>query len=102
MWFSRMRGHVLSTTMGTMNVFVVERFLVGWPWEEVQRLLNSLDEVAPTLALWGVHHIESIHIPLDETCFSVFTGPGADEVRAANGYCDLPVGRVLAAVTHHS
>ena len=39
-------------------------------------------------------------IPGDETCLSVFEGPDADTVRAANTACQLPTGRVLAAVLH--
>jgi len=85
--------------MGIMKVYVVERFLVGWSADEVHALMDSLDADGPQFAQHGVRHIETIHIPGDETCLSVFAGPDLEAVRAANDDCDLPVGRVLEAVT---
>lgn len=83
-----------------MDVFVVERFLVGWSPGEIDELLRRLDAAGPSMAAHGVRHIESIVIPADETCLSVFAGPDPGAVRAANDACDLPSGRVLGAVTH--
>jgi hypothetical protein len=83
-----------------MHVYVVERFLVGWSPEEVDALLHRTDDAAPSLAADGVHHLESIVIPEDETCLSVFVGPDATTVREANHRSNLPLGRVLDATTH--
>jgi hypothetical protein len=85
---------------GPMQVYVVERFLVGWSPEEVEALLHRTDDAAPSLATDGVHHLESIVIPEDETCLSVFVGPDAAAVREANRRSDLPLGRVLDATTY--
>lgn len=85
-----------------MDVFVVERFLVGWSATEVDALIGRLEEAAPKLAQLGVSHVESIYIPDDETCLSLFVGPNADTVRSANEECDLPTGRTLGAIMHAS
>lgn len=83
-----------------MHVFVVERFLVGWTFDEVTDLVRRCTRSEAEFARSGVHHVESIVIPGDETCLSVFTGPDAGTVLAANVELDLPAGRVLSAVTH--
>jgi hypothetical protein len=90
----------LSTDDAPMHVFVVERFLVGWSTDEVDELIERCARCAPAFARIGVRHLESIVIPGDETCLSVFTGPDADTVLEANVDLDLPAGRVLPAVTH--
>jgi hypothetical protein len=45
----------------------------------------------------GVRHLESIVIPFDEACLSMFAGPDGDSVRRANEALGLPFGRILAA-----
>lgn len=85
-----------------MDVFVVERFLVGWSPDEVDDLVRRLDDLGPQLARLGARHLESIVIPSDETCLSVFEAPDAERVAAANEFCALPTGRVLCAVAHRS
>jgi len=83
------------------NIFVVERNLVGWTGEEIDALERRWDESTSEFTERGVRHIESIVIPGDETCLSVFEGPDADTVRSANEACQLPTGRILSAVFHH-
>jgi hypothetical protein len=83
-----------------MDVFVVERFLVGWSVDEVDELVRRIDAAAPQFETQMVRHLESIVIPTDETCLSMFTGPDATAVRRANEAAQLPVGRILAANTH--
>lgn len=82
------------------QIFVVERNLVGWTGEEIDALERRWDESTSEFAEHGVRHIESIVIPGDETCLSVFEGPDADTVRSVNEACRLPTGRVLLAVCH--
>jgi peptidoglycan/xylan/chitin deacetylase (PgdA/CDA1 family) len=80
-----------------MGVYAVERFLVGWSAEEVEGLLRRLGDATAELGAHGVRHLESIVIPTDETCLSMFGGPDADTVGRANEALGLPFGRILAA-----
>jgi hypothetical protein len=80
-----------------MGVYAVERFLVGWSTEEVEGLLRRLGDATAELDAHGVRHLESIVIPTDETCLSMFGGPDADTVGQANQALGLPFGRILAA-----
>ena len=81
----------------TMDVFVVERFLVGWTCDEVAALVRRLGDASAELDAHGVRHLESIVIPFDEACLSMFAGPDGDSVRRANEALGLPFGRILAA-----
>jgi hypothetical protein len=80
-----------------MGVYAVERFLVGWSAEDVDGLLRRLGDATAELDAHGVRHLESIVIPTDETCLSMFVGPDADTVGRANEALGLPFGRILAA-----
>jgi hypothetical protein len=82
-----------------MDVYVVERFLVGWSVDEVDELVRRLAGAADEMIVHGVRHLETIVIPVDETCLSMYAGPDADSVRRANEALGLPFGRVLAAST---
>lgn len=84
------------------EIFVVERYLAGWTGEEIDELEQRCDEFSSEFIARGVRHVESIVIPGDETCLSVFEGPDAETVRDANEACLLPTGRVLPAVFHRS
>jgi hypothetical protein len=99
MWIPTIRRNGRRDTVVDVEVFVVERFLVGWSADEVEDLVHRLDDAGPRLAEQGVRHLDSIVIPGDETCLSVFAGPDADTVRSANVELALPVGRVLAATS---
>jgi hypothetical protein len=82
------------------QIFVVERYLVGWTGEEIDALERRCEESSSQFAERGVRHVESIMIPGDETCLAVFEGPDAETVREANEACRLPTGRVLPAHFH--
>jgi uncharacterized protein with GYD domain len=84
------------------QIFVVERNLVGWTAEEIDELEHRCDESSSVFADRGVRFVESIVIPGDETCLSLFEGPDAETVRVVNQACGLPTGRVLPAVFQHS
>ena len=81
----------------TMNVFAVERFLVGWSREEIDDLIGRTADAAGRMEADDVHYLESIVVPSDETCLSLYRAPDAAAVRAANQRCNLPFDRVLAA-----
>jgi hypothetical protein len=80
------------------QIFVVERYLDGLSEYEIDEIGRRCNEALREFTERGVRHLESILIPGDETCLSLFEGPDADTVRAANTACRLPTGRVLAAV----
>jgi hypothetical protein len=82
------------------QIFVVERYLAGWTGEQIGELERRCDDSNAEFAERGVRHVESIVIPGDETCLSLFDGPDAETVRDANQACGLPTGRVLPAVFH--
>jgi hypothetical protein len=83
-----------------MDVFVVERFLVDWSAAEIDDLIGRCERGGGAFERLGVRHIESILLPDDETCLSVYTGPDADSVLEANLDVGLPTGRVVAGVAH--
>jgi Protein of unknown function (DUF4242) len=80
-----------------MATFLVERFLVDWTPGEVRALLAGVAAATTELDRLGVHHLGSVVVPADEACLSLYEGPDADAVRAAEDRCGLPAGRVLAA-----
>jgi hypothetical protein len=97
MWIPPMRTACPRAHDRDMGIYVVERFLVGWSPDEVDALVRRLTSSAAELGAHGVCHLESIVIPTDETCLSMFGGPDADSIRHANEALGLPFGRILAA-----
>jgi hypothetical protein len=83
-----------------MDVFLVERFVVGWSAEEIVALIRDLAAAEQVLTSYGVRHVESIVVAEDETVFSVMAGPDGATVRRANDACELPAHRVLKALTY--
>lgn len=77
-----------------MDVYVIERFLVGWTVAEVDDLVERCTCAVAEFARRGVRHLGSIVLPGDETCLSVFTGPDATAVLEVNAALGLPVGRI--------
>jgi hypothetical protein len=78
-----------------MSVFVVERYLAGWTAEAMFELVRRVERAGESLREDGVHHVQSVVMPGDETCLCVFHGPDADIVRRANEFAGLPVDRVV-------
>ena len=79
---------------------VVQRIFDGLTGNDIEEIEQRCHAFGPEFARRGVRHVESIVIPGDDTCLSVFEGPDAETVRAANTACQLPTGRVLAALLH--
>lgn len=90
-----MRRRPGTASMNPMTTFVVERYLVGWTESEVEGLLHTLERHADDLAHLGVHHLRSILVPGDETCWSLFEATDADIVERCNRDLGLPVDRVV-------
>lgn len=95
MWFPPMRGRTVAGTMGTVGVFVVERYLAGWPPEAMRGLVLRVERARAVLAGEGVRHVESVVLPDDETCLCLFEGPDEAAVRRANTLAGLPLDRVV-------
>jgi hypothetical protein len=85
-----------------MDVYVVERFLVDWSDAEVDDLIDRCAAAHEAFARRGVRLVQSILLPADETCLSVFTGPDAATVLEVDAEAGLPAGRLVAGVTHCS
>lgn len=82
-----------------MQIFVVERHLVGWTADEVDHLLRRIEAAASRFAAAGVRHLGTLVLPTDEICLGLFEGPDTDTVAAVNRAADLRVDRVLAGRT---
>jgi len=82
-----------------MQLFVVERHLIGWTAEEVDFLVQRTARTAAHFAAAGVRHLGSLVLPTDEICLDLFEGPDADAVAAINRASGLRFDRVLAART---
>lgn len=80
-----------------MQTWVVERYLTGWPDDEVGALLERLDALASHFAAHHVEYVQSMLLAGDETCLSVFHGADAEHVRRVNLDAGLPTDRVIAA-----
>jgi Protein of unknown function (DUF4242) len=78
-----------------VEVFVVERYLVGWTADDIRGVAARLNEIDDLLATYGVRYLKSVMLTADETCLCIFEGPNELSVRAANGAAGLPVDRVV-------
>ena len=82
-----------------MDVFVVERHMVGWTPGEVDDLVRRVEAAREELATSGARHLGTLVMPTDEICWDLFEGADADTVAAANTGLALPVDRILPART---
>jgi hypothetical protein len=78
-----------------VEVFVVERYLVGWTADDIRGVAARLNEIDELLAPYGVRYLKSVMLTADETCLCIFEGPDEPSVRAANAAAGLPVDRVV-------
>lgn len=77
-----------------MQVYLVERYLVGWSAAEFRALATHLDSSVELLAEHGVRYVRSIILADDETCLCMFVGPDEQSIRSANVAAGLPLDRV--------
>lgn len=66
------------------------------PAEAIVRLQAAAEEL--TAAGLHVHHVRSILVPDDETCFHVFEGPSVEAVEEVGRRADLEFDRVTEAL----
>jgi len=78
-----------------MGLFLVERYLPG---ATEQELASLAERDRATAAALPVRHIQSIYVPADETCFTLFEAPSADVVTTACDRFGLGYRRVCRAL----
>lgn len=83
-----------------MTVFVVERFLAGWPEARIAELVGTLDGSTEAQREHGVRHLRSIFIPDDETCLCLFEAVDVARLVELNRLLGLPVGRIVVGEDH--
>lgn len=99
MWFSPMRSEGRPGDDGSMDVYVVERHMVGWTAREVDELVRRVEAAREALATSGARHLGTVVMPTDEICWDLFEGTDEATVVAANAGLSLPVDRILPART---
>ena len=84
-----------------MPVYLVERYWPGVTNELLVEALNRGRQMMQQLCADGtpVHHVTSILIPAEEVVFSLYEGQSSAAVRALNERADIPVSRIVAAIT---
>ncbi len=79
-----------------MGIFLVERYLAGWPSTALRELTSRLAASDDVLASVGVRYLGSIVIDGDETMLCLFEGPSDREVGRANQLVGAAFDRVVA------
>jgi hypothetical protein len=80
-----------------MGLFLAERYLPGATTE--QELVSLVERDRAAAAALPVRHVQSIYVPADETCFTLFEAPSADMVTAACDRFGLGYRRICRALT---
>lgn len=83
-----------------MQLYVVERFVSVRATDMLAGAAQQDRAAAAVMTEHGfnVRHVQTLYLPLDETCFSVFAARSQEQVREANERAHLPYGRILEAV----
>lgn len=79
-----------------MGLFLAERYLPGAGTE--QELVSLVERDRAAAGALPVRHVQSIYVPADETCFTLFEAPSADVVTAACDQFGLGYRRVCRAL----
>jgi hypothetical protein len=80
-----------------MGLFLAERYLPGLASEQELASLVERDRAA-AIAM-SVRHLQTIYVPADETCFTLFEAPSAELVTATCDRFGLGYRRVCCALT---
>jgi hypothetical protein len=83
-----------------MAFFLAERYLTKLADE--QELASLVDRDRAAAAAMSVRHVQTIYVPADETCFTLFEAASAELVAAASDRFGLGFRRICRAVTVHS
>jgi uncharacterized protein (UPF0248 family) len=83
-----------------VHAYLVERY---WPGVTNEMLLDALRRGRQMEQMRAegvpVHHVVSILIPGEEVVFSLYEGQSSAAVRVLNERADIPVSRIIAAIT---
>jgi hypothetical protein len=83
-----------------MELFLAERYVTELANEQELASLIERDRAAATAM--SVRHVQTIYVPADETCFTLFEAPSADLVVAASERFGLGFRRVCRAIVIYS
>jgi Nickel responsive protein SCO4226-like len=83
-----------------MPTFVAERYLPATPPAELSAVGEDARRAAREMTAMGipVRVIHAVHVPTDETCFTLFEAPSADALAEAHRRAGIPFDRIVAAV----
>jgi hypothetical protein len=83
-----------------MATFVVERYLPSTGPEQLASLLDEVRRAARTMTEAGVpiRLVESLHLPSDETCFSLFDAPSEEALAETHRRAGISFDRIVPAV----
>jgi hypothetical protein len=81
--------------------YLVERYWPGVTSELLLEALNRGQSVMEQMSTEGtpVRALTSILIPAEEVVFSIYEGPSPAAVRQLNERADIPISRIVEAVT---
>ena len=83
--------------MGGVNTYMVERYLPGVTAGQLDEVSARLAAAAIELAAQGVEvrYISSTFIPEEESCFCMFEGAHAEDVRRTCERAHVPFARIV-------
>jgi hypothetical protein len=84
---------------GQAGRFLAERYLSA---ATPQALSACVDDARAAARAVSIRHIQTIYVPADETCFTLFEATSPDLVTQANEHFGLGYGRVMPAITFQS
>ncbi len=81
-------------------IFVVERYLPATNAEDLAAIVERDRGAAAEMFRHGVavRHVTCIHVPSDESCFSLFEAPSEDAVRRVHEQAGIGFERIVEAV----
>jgi Protein of unknown function (DUF4242) len=85
-----------ENSTGRTGRFLAERYLSSATPETLASHVR--DDRAAAHAM-SIRHIQTIYVPADETCFTLFEAPSPELVREASERFELGYRRVMPAIT---
>ena len=87
-------------TVGSMSIFLVERYLADIERAELSALPARLEAATAQLRESGIEitYLDSTFLPEDECCFCRFDAPSLHATELANRIAGAPFSRISSAV----
>jgi hypothetical protein len=89
---SALRARRLSSTVGIV-LYLAEFYFPDLDAADFAQRARTAAELA------GIHFVEAIAVPSDESCFALFEAPSLKQVQAAANHAGIAVDRVVEAVS---